>query len=389
MRNTIISLLLLLSMIFTSFILTSCSDEEQPPEVDNTYTDNYIYTEQGGVLYKINPTTAYATPVCPDPLCMHDDTSCYFYGMSEGDVKILGQYIYYMKDSKLWEYYKTLCRFNLESGTYEVLYQAEEGSITDMYASERYVYFNYVTLNEEKYEYYIYRYDVVEKKADCLSDKFDDAQNAYAIDGDRVYWKGTFQGTKYSTTLDYKDRRDNDEKQNHNSNENTGKYYYRFERSGFDQESFSDLQRLTRVDISTGEEVVVFEDLSCIPIVHDGKIIYSKLGEPRYMGEVFDEETGNYKPYYDKWGGKYYICDSDGSNERLLCDFSDTKYISQFHPNTIGLKRGVGDWVVTWMQTYVPESDDGSGKVMRGDNAYLLINIVTGEFKEVQFETRS
>ena len=217
---------------------------------------------------------------------------------------------------------------------------------------------------------------------------FDDAQNAYAIDGDRVYWRGTFdEDTKYSTTLDYKDSRDNDEKLT--ADENTGKYYFRFERSGFDQASFSDLQRLTRVDLSTGEEVVVFEDLSCIPIVHDGKIIYSKLGEPRYMGDVFDEEMGEYKPYYDKWGGKYYICDSDGSNERLLCDFSDTKYLSQFHPNTIGLKRGVGDWVVAWMQTYVPESDDGSEKVMRGDNAYLLINIVTGEFKEVQFETRS
>ena len=390
MKKTLISLFLLLSMIFTSFSLTSCSDKKQPPEIDNSYTDNYIYTKQGGVLYKINPTTAYATPVCPDPLCMHNDKSCYFYGMSEGDVKILGQYIYYMRDSKLWEYHKTLCRFNLESGAYEVLYQAEEGSITDMFASERYVYFNYVTLNEGKYEYYIYRYDIAAKKSERLSDKFDDAQNAYAIDGERVYWEGALSGdTKYSTTLGYKDRRDNDEKKNHTSNENTGKYYYRLERSGFHQESYSDLQRLIRVDLATGEEVTVFEDLSCAPIIHDGKIIYSKLDEPRYMGEVLDEETGKYKSYYDKWGGKYYICDSDGSNERLLCDFSDTKYISQFHPNTIGLKRGVGDWIVTWMQTYVPESDDGSGKVKRGDNVYLLINIVTGEFKEVQFETRS
>lgn len=209
------------------------------------------------------------------------------------------------------------------------------------------------------------------------------------IDGDRVYWKGTLINTRYSTSLDYKDRLDNDEKESYNSNENTGKYYYRFERSGFDQESFSDLQRLTRVDISTGEEVVVFNELSCIPIVHNGMIIYSKLGEPRYMGEVLDEEKGEYKPFYDKWGGKYYICDSDGSNERLLCDFSDTKYISQFHTNTIGLKRGVGDWVVAWMQTYIPESDDDGGRIMRGDNVYLLINVVTGEFKEVQFETRS
>lgn len=374
-------------MVLTSLSLASCFNENTPG-IDSSYNDNYVYVDTNGTLYKINPMTAYATPVCPDPLCMHNDRSCYFYGMSGGDVEFLGQYIYYLKDGKVWEYYTKLCRFDLKSGTYEVLYEVEEGSISDMYASERYVYFNYVNLNEGKYEYYVYRYDVKEKKAECLSDKLDDASKAYAIDGDRVYWSSTLQGIKYSTSLDYKDRRDNSEKQGNASNENTGEYYYRFESSGFDQDSFSDLQRLTRVDISTGEEVVVFEDLSCIPILYDGKLIYSKLGEPRYMGEMLDEDTGKYKSFYDKYGGKYYICDSDGSNERLLCDFSDTKYISQFHSNTIGTQRGVGDWVVAWMQTYVPEGDD-SKKIMRGDNAYLLINIVTGEFKEVQFETRS
>lgn len=150
MKKTIVSLFLLFSMVLILLNLTSCSDRKDP-EINNNYTDNYMYVDDNGTLFKINPMTALATPVCPDPLCMHNDSSCYFYGMSGGDVKLLGQYIYYLRDGKLWEYYKTLCRFNFESGDYEVLYEAEEGSITAMYASERYVYFNYVNLNEGKY----------------------------------------------------------------------------------------------------------------------------------------------------------------------------------------------------------------------------------------------
>ena len=147
--------------------------------------------------------------------------------------------------------------------------------------------------------------------------------------------------------------------------------------------------KLTRIDITTGEETIVFEELGSVPIFYNGKIIYQKLDELRYVGDVQESETGNWIPRYDKYGGKYYICDSDGSNERLLCDISDTLYVSQISSNILGGKRGVGDWIAVWVQAYVPVEETDIKKIRRIDNAYLLINIETGEVKVTEYGTHS
>lgn len=382
MKKTVVFLFLLLSMILSSFCFTSCSDENRLPEIDNSYTNSYIFTKHQRTLYKINPITAYATPVCPDPLCMHNDNTCCFYDAV--DLEVVGQYIYYLRDSKVWGYSKTLSCFNLEKGTYEVLYEAEEGSITDLFASIQYVFFNYVTVNEGKYEYYIYRYDVKNKKAKCISDKFSTAQEVYAIEGDRVYWRDLEQNAEYSTSIDYKDR--NDDIANI-SNEPTGKYRYEFENTGFDQETFTQLQKLTMIDLSTGKETVVFEALGSFPIPYAGKLIYPKLGERIIIGHSIDKETGELLDFAEKYGGKYYICDADGSNERVLCDVRTIGCEIPLLPDVT--TRGAGDWIGSWLYKYEEVDNVDGKKILERNRQLAVINIVTGEIKEVQIETRS
>lgn len=387
MKKCLISLILLILLLAAPATLGSCARGELP-QVNEDYADSYLYTVLSGVLYKLDTVTAVATPVCPDPLCLHNDKTCCFFGVGNSDIQFVGQYIYYMRDGRVFEYYTKLCRFDLEKGKYEVLFEPDEGSMTEMYVTGRYVFFNHVILNSEKqYEYYIYRYDMGTGRATCLSEQLQSAQSAYAADEARIFWSDISTGTYYSTSLDYDSRSDSD--RTADANDGSGEYRYTLERSGFDTEYYADLLRLTRISIADGEELVIFDDIACYPVIYHGKIIYTKLGEPRFLGNAYSEDKDEYLPFYDQWGGKYYICDADGSNERVLCDFGDAGYVAQLHQNIIGSKRGVGDWVALWVQTYAPEPGGDDGRIARGNNAYLLVNIETGELKEVKIEARS
>lgn len=371
--------LLLAVLLVCSF--TACGGEETVE-----YTDSYLYTTVNGVLYRISTVSASVAPVCPDPLCEHMNESCPFYGVEHIDME--GQYIYYLKGFADWGYSTSLCRYDLKNGKYEELYTPEEGTLTDVYASSEYVYFNLVLTDENlNYKYYVWRYDVGNEKAECLFDEgFDDFQNCLFIEDERAYWSGD---GFYSTDLEYKDRCDNDRK--YSPNLTMDKYAFECENSkimGF--EGYQQMcLRITRVDLESGERVVVSEEMASYPLFYGGKLIYSKLDELRYIGKTQDGETGQWRDCYDKYGGKLYICDSDGSNERLLCDFSDSKYTVGVTSGILGGKNGVGDWIALRLFTYVSVDEGDPEKVRRGENAYLLINIVTGETKVAEVETRS
>lgn len=385
MRKLVICLL----PLFLMFSLVSC-DKEKTVDAGKIEANQYLYTNIGGVLHRISSVTASVTPMCPDPLCFHADESCCFYGLDEAGIQWVGKDMYYLKDetdSIGMNYYTKVCRFDTEDGKYEILYEPENGTLVDLFATEQYLYFSLVIVNEErKSEYYIYRYNLEEEKTECLTaEPLWERQTPYNVKDGRVYWNELMADSYYSTDLAYEDRRENDRA--YSSAATMGKCVFREERSGFDQESFTDLLRLIRIDTETGEEKVIFEQLGCFPILYGGKIIYAKLGEPKLLGLMYDEETGEAKPHYDKWGGKYYICDSDGSNERLLCDLSE---IGCAVPGITGLvngERGVGDWIAVAAYRYT--EPDKNGIIERTDNVYLLINIVTGEVKVAEVETRS
>ena len=371
-------------------LLSSCTEGNVSPSPDSQqYTDNYLYTQIGGVLHRISTVTASVTPVCPDPLCEHADASCPFFGVE--NIRMAGQYMYYLKGISMQGGYEKLCRFDMKSGKYEELYEAEDCTLNHFFANEDYVFFNCMYFDQDlEITYHLMRYDVDKRKAVRLTEEPNAASHSpVCIEGDRIYWSGDDVGY-YSTYLNYENKKAND--RGYSPSATMGDYSFRMESAhrliGYENHQ-TNAMKLTRIDITTGEETIVFEELGSVPIFYNGKIIYQKLDELRYVGDVQESETGNWIPCYDKYGGKYYICDSDGSNERLLCDISDTLYVSQISSNILGGKRGVGDWIAVWVQAYVPVEETDIKKIRRIDNAYLLINIETGEVKITEYGTHS
>lgn len=369
---------LLLTLIL---LFVSCgSDSSEEYE----YKDSYLYTTIGGVLYKISTVTATVTPVCPDPLCGHRDGSCPFYGVESIDPT--GKYIYYLKGISGWGYYEKLCRFDLISGKYEELFMPSEGTIFSEIVGEGYVFMTVAVMDSDfQYEYSVWRYDV--DNGDCLllsEEPYESPPDYYLIENGRVYWKGD-EGD-YSTDLDCKNKIDGDI--GYSSRSVMDGYSYKLEAGeikgteGYRQQCF----RIIRTDVASGERTMVTEDAASAPILHNGKIIYGKVGELRYIGKVEDGETGEWRDHYDKYGGKLYICDGDGGNERVLCDYGETGYTISVSMGIVGSERGIGDWIAVRMFNYVSAGEDDPEKVKRGDNVYMLINIETGEMKEALIE---
>lgn len=372
----------------TVLVLTcvSCGSEQDGMD----YKDDFLYTLWRGVLYRISTVSASVTPVCPDPLCNHSDEKCPFYDVSENGIRIVGKYIYYLKDSTRFEYMRKLCRFDIENGEFEVLYEPENGTIADWLVTDDYIYFNLAYINEKMQSSFdIYRYTIESGNLKTLTDEpLRDIQWPYAFKDGRVFWADHVTEAVYSTDKDFQDRKDGDKW--YTSNQSMGSYAFQEERSGFDQNSFTDLFRITRVDTVTGEEKIVFDELGCFPILYNNKIIYSKLDDPKLLGYMYNEDSGKLEPYYDKWGGKYYICNTDGSNERLLCDISDTGCAIPILSGIQGGKNGVGDWIAVLAHHYAAVSTDGNKSVIEYDGSvYLLINIQTGEIKTAAFEGRA
>lgn len=385
MKQALVSLFLVTYLFISLLVLNACS-QGKSPEINYDYVDQNLYITYNNTLYKINPITAVGTPVCPDPLCLHNDTTCCFYLASEK--QFVGQYIYYMRDGRPFEFNTKICRFDLQSGEYEIIYETDEGSMTYLFASERYLFFNHILLTSEgKYKFSVCRFDTATNESVTISDTTLGKQRPYAFEDNRVYWLNELTYNYYSTDIHYEDMKENDKVAS--ADKQNGRYYYNLEKSSYDEDHFTQLFRLTRIDPGSGDKLVVFENVGCFPILYHEKIIYSKLGEPRFVGYILDEATGSYEPLYDVWGGKYYICDSDGSNERLLCDISSTEYVIPVLPDGFS-ERGKGDWIAVFFPRYTSVGTiDGKNIVEYDSSQYVFINIVTGEIKEIEMQVRS
>ena len=96
--------------------------------------------------------------------------------------------------------------------------------------------------------------------------------------------------------------------------------------------------------------------------------------------------SDNPSPVYQYSGGKYRICNADGSNKRVLCDISDTTDVIDFGASAFGDVSGVGDYVVLKATGYdvIEESDEKGRRILEstGDK-YISVNIKTGEYKTV------
>ncbi len=392
MKN-ILSLLLLAAMLVCC---ASCKDgvfvidwDEESPSGEE-YADNYIYTVLGSVLYRISPYSASCVPMCPDPLCFHDNYSCPFYGVGGNDIKMAGKYLYYLKSGEkqnIFEQgYKTLCLFDRESGKFEVIYEAEEGSIEDLYLTDEYAFFNLTYLDKEyKYTHDICRFDRKSRTVKIMTNEpIEESVHVYADEGERIYWSDDFSNAYYSTDMNYQNRIDGD--RTYSNNASMGEYHYDLETIGYYGDTYEYCFKLTAINTVTGETKFISDTLACVPVLYNGKLIYAKHGASKYLGLYLSEDSKEPRKYYDHRGGKFYICDADGSNERLLCDLEGTSCAVPLYADMVG-NNGVGDWIA--IDAYGYTEPDENGIIERDENVILLINIVSGEVKVAEIEKRN
>lgn len=372
------------------FCSVSCKDNgtligdggESPTD---EYVDNYLYTMIGSTLYRISPYSASVVPVCPDPLCFHNDSGCPFFNVDETSVETVGKYIYYLKDGNGWgEYAQRLCRFDRESGKFEVVYEPEEGSLLNLSLNTDELYFNLAYIDKNMQNTFdVCRLELSDGSVETLTDEPTKESHRFMCEKDgRLYWESHNDSVYYSTDRDYKNRIDGD--RTDKIEKVSGDYYYRLE--PVHNTAYTRSFKLTAVNAVGGEEIVISEELAGVPVIYGGKIVYAKNGEAKYLGLVFYDDSDEPKEYYDQSGGKYYICDPDGSNERLLCDLDGMGCEIMWHSIML-IRDGVGDWIA--VEAYHYTEPDENGIIERDDNVYLLINIVSGEVKVAEVEKRN
>jgi len=342
------------------------------------YSDRYLYAKINSVLYRINVDSASVSPVCPDPLCGHSDPDCPFFDTEE--ITMSGKYLYYLKNSS-----RDLCRFDLISGKQSMLYTADGGSIKNLFVSADHAFFNIVRIDSDfKMEYEIARYDLKSGKTAVLSaDPLSYQVQAICLENGRIFWHG--ENGYYSTDTDYRDRINDDRA--YSENLSYDNYSYTYEPTGtiIGPEGYKTMGlKCVRIDRETGEKVTVFENAACFPVLYRKKLVYCKLDEPRYLGMIYDESAEEWKKHCDKYGGKFYVCDGDGQNERLLCDISEELIAYPGFSGTAGNKNGVDEWICVTVDDYKKLDGD---RIVRSANAFLLINIETGEYTVARTES--
>lgn len=72
-------------VLFVTLTCAACT-KEAPQEIDVNYTDNFIYANMNGTFFRFCVDNATASPLCPDPLCGHNDEGCPFFHMEGNPV---------------------------------------------------------------------------------------------------------------------------------------------------------------------------------------------------------------------------------------------------------------------------------------------------------------
>lgn len=386
-------LIAILLIAGTLFAFAGCH-EEVPNETvpSDEYTDNYIYTFLDSVFSRVNVLTGSVTNVCPDPICSHTEEGCPFYGFTSSSPFIVeGKYFYYTAGRNSWGDATMLCRYNLESQKSDVLYDSkkEGGYILRLFKAEDMLYFtvhNADSQNSDKSAdaegiYYVYRCDLSGKKRVCLTNEpLLSMPDAYAYDGEKMYWKddiGYFTTDINFQNIVYGER-------GYSTLFENQKYGYYLESAGMAENDgiTSMVVNLIGYDYDTKTNFTVLEKVPLVPLPYNNKILYTMVQDtPRLIGYNVDEFDGTRMPQYDVRGGKIYICDNDGKNAKLLCDFSETEFYLN-EANVSNGKRGVGDWVAFIGRTATVDKDN---IIVESKSGVLLVNISTGEYKLAEY----
>ncbi len=367
-------------VLFVTLTCTACT-KEAPQDIDVNYTDNFIYANMNGTFFRFGVDNATASPLCPDPLCAHNDKSCPFFRM-EGAPVFRGQYIYYLSGGSELGGATRLSRFNLQTGRYEVMYSAKSGTLSGMNVAGEYVYFNLSQWSEDgEVAFLLLKCHMKHNTVTLLSDDaLPTPQTLIAAYDGRLFWN-TGSGEYYSTDMAYQNRIDGD--RGYAERLSSGEYSFIVEPTGEVKGvpgSKLPAFRLLRKSRMTGETITVIPEMCSFPAIYQDSILYFRFQDTvPFIGYMKDGISGEQIAVTDKNGGKLYICDLDGKGERLLCDISDSGCTFTGAVGVSG-KSGTGDYIGIELYTY----DRDGEYVRRGKSALLLINIKTGENKIVR-----
>ncbi len=374
-----------LLLITTLLSLFACRQNTVTGEIYNDdYTDNYLYQKIDGVYCRINVDTGATSPLCPDPLCSHDNKDCPFYNMG-GNPFFFGRYVYFQSgySGESWfTGHTALRRFDLSTGEYTDVYRTDGSYLnSNFHAAGDYIQFCVETVKDNKTGFFIMLHDRKSGQTRQLNTEPTTVPHQLntARDG-RLYWS-THSGERYSTDKDYKDRRDGDIAHSDPGNdENNALILDNLPYMKGEKETLLPVYRLSLYDYETEETRVIFEETPGYPFLYKDNIFYFKLQDsPPLLGYERDKDSNEKRPVYQKRGGKLYICNRDGSEERLLLDISGQMFCFAEITHMEG-KVGAGDWIGVRLYSYEQQED---GTVKRADNRLMLVNIITGESKLV------
>ena len=391
----IILLLLIFSLIPSLFSCTTPPEtpptsEEIEVTIEPEYTDespfDFVLTSLNSRLYKVYPEEGIIMPACSDPLCKHKDISCPFTKTSA--IRTYGNLLYYTRYNADQRCAFKICSYDFSTDEYSLLYEVDKNEhITYLHVSDKYLYFNVLSdwkKGNENSAIRLMRYELENGEVKVLEDKLPDYTYVLCEEEGRLYWRN---GTGYfSTDLDYQNKKENDK--GYSPGNVTGGYAIESIKTGnilgTSGAKFPE-REILKVDLKTRKKSVLIESTGTHPMLYNGKVIYTRDEKAVFIGETYDNIDGKGIKIYAKLGNKLYIRNIDGSEDRLLCDFTGNNLMIQVSGAAGSYYYGKGDYIVYRVWYYEPVK----GKpeyIQQGDDRLLVINIVTGEYKILSAE---
>jgi len=382
------NILFFLVLIVICFMVMSCKSEKSDDE--NDYSDIYVFYGWYSKLLKCNVKTGVVTSVHTDPFCSHTNGDC---PMNRIGINVFaeGNSIYFMKSLDLQEINQyNIYKYDHINDKISVI--QKDIHPNDIIVIGDYLFFwNIFIQDDESMIYELTRYNMSNEKKDILSNDPNKSFSSWDIpvyyyhDDERIYWSQNAE--IYSTNYDYADKRSEDVR-----GLVSGDYAYVYEHNYEKPRSYYESVscKLYRKNMKNGDMVLLSEDLDHYMVVDD-KIIYVVAHEDAEIvykpepsfGEEFqgnDREVGSNDGVYDHFKGKIYIVNTDGTDNRLLCEVPYTINYMGY----LGRKPLIaGDYVGIFISDYIEQNEftSNTSDVYGQLPNLLLVNYKTGEYK--------
>ena len=358
------------------FMVISCKSEKPDENSDNKndYSDTYIFYKWYSKLLKCNVVTGTVTSLHTDPFCSHDNYECPVNDIT-GNVFSAGNCVYFIKSVA------DVMKFN-RNNIYKYDYINDKISVVqediytyDVIVTGDYLFFWNILLQDDKTtKYELIRYNMSNGKKDILTEPVDVTPMYYYHKDNRIYWYQHSEGgfDPFSTNYDYADKRSEDV-----IGWVSGDYSYVYEHNYEKPRSYYERVscKLYKKNMKNGDMVLLTEDLDQYMIAGDKVVYVVAHADAKIVYQAPSEGA-----YYDHFKGKIYIVNTDGTDNRLLCEVPYTINYMGY----LGRKPLIaGDYVGIFISDYIEQNEftSNTSDVYGQLPNLLLVNYKTGEYK--------